>query len=177
MAFHRQHGLSTSDPRLGPPCMPLLMLSLLPGRLFTHPDIFIDLLLYTRHWGNKGNPKQTWVLSSQSPGIPRKLLFIPQNPTLIPSAQHEVFPNSPKQEPCLFSRALPASCDFTCREKKKERKINPPLKEKLSMHQTLGWVTHKAMSCCRLPVTLFTEEKSGPERLSLPPKVTQSADK
>lgn len=45
------------------------------------------------------------------------------------------------------------------------------------MHQTLGWVTHKAVSCYRLPVTLFTDEETGPERLSLPPKVTQSADK
>lgn len=157
--------------------MPLPMQSLLPGRLFTHPDICIDLLLYTRHWGNKGNPKQMWFLSSQSPRMPRKHLFIPQNPTLIPSAQNEVFPDSPKQEPCSFSRALPASCDLTCREKKKERKINQPLKKKLSMHQTLGWVIHKAMSCCRLPVALFTDEKMGPERLHLSPKITQSADK
>lgn len=168
MAFHRQHGLSTSDPRLGPACMPLLMLSLLPGRLFTHPDIFIDLLLYTRHWGNKGNPKQTWVLSSQSPGMPRKLLFIPQNPTLIPSAQHEVFPNSPKQEPCLFSRALPASCDFTCREKKKERKINPPLKKKTQHAPDPGLGNSQGDVLLQAPSHPFHRGEIGPREVKSP---------
>ena len=137
-------------PDLGlPACLPLLMLPLLSERLPTHPDIFIDLLLYTRHWGNKGNPKQTWFLPSQSPGMPRKLLFIPQNPTLIPSAQHEVFPDSPKQEPCFFSRAPLASCDFIV----EKRKINQPLKKKTQpapdpgLGNSQGNVRLQASSC------------------------------
>lgn len=72
MAFHKQCDLSTSDPRLGPACLPLLTLSLLSERLSTHPDIFIDLLLYTRHLGKKE------IQSRHGSYLPRALVY-PEN--------------------------------------------------------------------------------------------------
>lgn len=49
------------------------------------------------HWENKDKSRQIWFLPSQSPGKPRKLLLIPQNPTPMPSLQCEAFPDSPKE--------------------------------------------------------------------------------
>lgn len=162
--------------------MPPRLCSCCPCLLECHPptqQIFTKLLLYTRHWENRDNPRQIWFPPSQGPGMPRKLLLILQNPTPEPSLQCETSLDFPKSE--AASSPVLSQPPVTLVVEQREREHRPRTRP---VHRTLCWAPHRR---CPAPgsqqlrkeetVPLVTDENTDSERFSLLPQVTLSAGK
>lgn len=121
--------------------MPPRLCSCCPCLLECHPptqQIFTKLLLYTRHWENRDNPRQIWFPPSQGPGMPRKLLLILQNPTPEPSLQCETSLDFPKSE--AASSPVLSQPPVTLVVEQREREHRPRTRP---VHRTLCWAPHR----------------------------------